>query len=233
MHAIQHRYRSNSKAVELENIYTGYFFEEMAHFELLRSWYTSAISKGLAEKLDKIQEILEQSDSKISGILNDTTNIKKSVDEVNSSITKNTQIVQGVAKIFNDALLHSALAIIGTGIVFLIAIFLGVKLETIYFLGIPLCLLISDLLVHSFGERRNANRHFYEHKKVGLLHKVFSFLMVPILQTIIASTIIFVVSEIFLEDRNGNFFFWIIALFSGSLSIQIIRKLKNSKSKYQ
>lgn len=233
MQAIQHHYRSNSKAVELENIYTGYFFEEMAHFELLRSWYTSAISKGLAEKLDKIQEILEQSDSKISDILNDTTDIKKSVDEVNSSITKSSQIVQGIAKIFNDALLHSALAIIGTGIVFLIAILLGVKLETIYLLGIPLCLLISDLLVHAFVERSNANRRFFEHAKVRLLQEVFSFLLVPILQTILASTIIFVVSEIFSEDRNGNFVFWIIALFSGSFLIQIIRKLKMSKSKYR
>ena len=233
MQAIQHHYQSNSKAVELENVYTGYFFEEMAHFELLRSWYTFAINRGLAEKLDKIQEILEQSDSKISGLLNDTTNIKESVNKVNSSIAKNTQIIQEVIKIFDNVLLYLALAIIGTGIVFLVGILLHIKLEPIYLLGIPLCLLISELLVHTFEERNNANRRFFEHTKMHLLHKQSFLLILTILQTIIASTIIFIVSEMFSEDKNGNFAFWIIALLLGSFLIQIIKKLKMSKARYR
>lgn len=50
--------------------------------------------------------------------------------------------------------------------------------------------------------RSEKTAHILEHTKIRLLHEVFSFLLVPILQTILASTIIFVVSEIFSEDKN-------------------------------
>lgn len=232
MKMVQYRYKDNSKVAKLEKMYTGYFFEEMAHFDILGRWYSYAISRNISEKVDKIQKELALYNSKIGFLLNDTASIQESVNKATQTITKGNQVINEVAKTFDNISLYIALAIIGTGVVFLFGILVGIKLEAIYLFGIPICLFLSDLLVRVFRKKSNDDKYFL--KKISTLskHRRWFVLVLTLLQTIIASTTVFVISQVFSNDKSENFVFWILALFLGSLSIQIIRSIKALKSEH-
>lgn len=232
MKKVQYHYKNNSKVAKLEEIYTGYFFEEMAHFDILGRWYNYAIGRNLAEKIDKIQQEIAFCNSKISYLLNDTASIQESVSKATKAIAKENLVIRGVAKTFDSISLYAALAIIGTGVVFLFGILVGIKLEPICLFGIPICLFLSDLLVRVFRKKSSDDKYFLEGINTLSKHRRWFVLILTLLQTIIASTSVFVISEVFSNNENGNFRFWIHALFLGSLSIQIIRSIKSLKSEY-
>lgn len=231
MKKIQYRYKNDSKVAKLEEIYTGYFFEEMAHFDTLGRWYSYAISRNMSGKIDEIQKEFELFDSKINHLLNDTDSIQGSVNKATQAIAKGNQVMNGIAKTFDNILLYVALAIIGTGVVFLFEILAGIKLEPIYLFGIPICLFLSDLLVRVFRKKSNDDKYFQKRINTLLKYRCW-FLILTLLQTTIASTIVFVISEVFSNSESGNFVSWIPALFLGSLSIQTIRNIKSLKSEY-
>lgn len=232
MKKIQYRYKSNGKATKLEKLYTSYFFEEITHFDTFGKWYNYAISRNLLEKAFEIQKELVLCDSKIGDILNNTDSVQESVNKVARSVIKGNQVIHGLAKTFDNISLYIALSIIGTGVVFLFGVIIGIKLEPIYLFGIPICLFISDLLVRIFRQKSSEDEYLFV--KMSALSKQgrWFFLVLTILQTAIAATIVFVISGVFSNDENRNFVFWILALLLGSLTIQIIRSIKSSKSEH-
>lgn len=230
MKKVQYRYKNNSKATKLEKLYTSYFFEEITHFDMLGKWYNYAIGRNLLEKAFEIQKELALCDSKIGNILNDTTSIKESVNKATNSAIKGNQILHGLAKTFDSISLYIALAIIGTGVVFLFGIFVSIKLEPIYLVGTPICLFLSDLLVRVFRQKSDEAKYFLKKIDAPSKQSWWFVLVLTILQSIIASTIVFVISGVFSNNENRNLGFWILALLLGSLAIQIIRSIKLSKA---
>lgn len=227
MKVVQNEYEHNRKAAELEKMYTGFFFEEMAHFEELGRWYDYAISRNLVEKAEKIQEELALCNDKIDCLLNSTSSIQTSVSETTKSISEENHMIQEIMRIFDNVLCYVALAIVGTGVVFLFGVLVGMKLETMYLFGIPICLLLSDVLVVRVFRKKSSDNKYFPRRVASFLRHGFLFVLIPtFLQTIIASTLVFVVSEVFSDIKDGNFAFWILALFLGTLTIQIVRSIK-------
>ncbi|MEZ3436600.1 MAG: hypothetical protein K1W34_18725 [Lachnospiraceae bacterium] len=223
MKKLQERYKNNDKAEELENLYTGFFYEEMAHFDMLGKWYNYTINRTLLEKAFEIQKELAVCDRKIGNILNDTASIQESVNTATQSVIKGNQILHGFSKAFDNISLYAALAIIGTGVVFLFGVLVGIKLDPIYLVGTPICLFLSDLFVRGFRQKDD------EAICTASKQSWWFVLMLTILQTIIATTIVFVISGVFSNNDSRNFCFWILSLLLGSLTIQIIRNIKLSK----
>ena len=69
------------------------------------------------------------------------------------SVIKGNQILHGFSKAFDNISLYAALAIIGTGVVFLFGVLVGIKLDPIYLVGTPICLFLSDLFVRGFRQK--------------------------------------------------------------------------------
>lgn len=162
MKKVQYCYKDNSKAAKLEKLYTSYFFEEITHFDMLGKWYNYAISRNLLEKAFEIQKQLALCDSKIGDILNDTASIQGSVNKATKSVIKGNQVIHGLAKTFDDISLYVALAIIGTGVVFLFGVLVSIKLEPIYLFGIPISIFLSDLLVRVFRQKSSEDKYLFE-----------------------------------------------------------------------
>ena len=230
---LQKRYKNNTRAKILEKMYTGFFNEEMAHHELLGRWYDHATNERIIQKCDEIREIAITCNQDVTRILNGTIKLNENVEKVNTNVVKSEKSLRLIRNMLDEGLLYITVALIGTGIAFILAMIMGIELDDTYIIAIPGCFFISDILVCSFRKRNIINVlsditiKNLPHYSFGKFWIQFSFELVifTTLQTIIALTEVFAVSRIFfLDGERGGVFFWILAFFLGSLVSQLVRE---------
>lgn len=224
---MQSKYNSNKRIKRLADLYTDFFRQELPNFPLLARWYIISADGHIMEDCREIKEMVYLNNQTINQIFNKTNSIEKNT-------IKSRRVLIEAQNAINSILLSLAMALIGTGVVFMASVITNIELDDVYIVGIPACFLISDLLVCSFRDKKildmvsgvmygkSLNR---AQKKQFFLELIISVL----LQTTISLTCIYMVAKVFHHYNTTRFVFWIISLFLGSLIIQSVREYQKRK----
>lgn len=216
--ALQMQYRNSDEVIYLVNHYTGFFFEELSNYDLLSKWYSCMTIRQVNEKCDDILKRLNETGKKMNQVWN--------------SVRENNRTLRKVNMFINNFITYLGLSIIGTGVSFLLLLVLGSKLDTLCLTGIPICLLLSDIIVSVFKMNESfvfetwiSSMYRDSSIIVKILHgikKLFQFFYFSISafwQTIIASTSLFIILKVYAGEFE-NFFHLIIAISFGCFTIQ-------------
>lgn len=228
--ALQKRYESNLIAQQLADKYTAFFKEELCHYEELQRWYAFCEQGNIIDECDEIKRIVLISNETIHQVLKNTDYIEEKID-------RSEHVSNEIRNAFNSIMLCLAVSFVGTGVAFLIGMLMNVELSGIFIIGIPISFIISDLSVCAFRSKQVINlvsrkMEWYISSRERRMYISIELILSIMLQIIIAFTCIYIILHIFnTNGENGNIEFWLTALASGSIMIQLLREYQHIKRK--